>query len=67
MRPAAGGDRDERRPGQERSEQPGRDAGLQPVRMAAQRVMVQRQVTGKPGPPGHGWRLVVHHASDMGV
>jgi hypothetical protein len=35
MRPATGGSRDERRTGQERGEQAGRNTGLEPVGMAA--------------------------------
>src|SRR5439155_14582703 len=63
VRPAAGGDRGEGRPGQEDGEQSGHDAGLEPVRAAPQRVAVQPQLTGKPCPPRHRRRLVFHHMS----
>jgi hypothetical protein len=36
------------------------------VGAAPKRVMVQRQVPGKPCPPGHEWRLVIHRVSDPG-
>ncbi len=61
VRPAAGGDRHERRSGQERGEQPGHDAGLDVVHGALQGVAVQSQPAGDP----RRCRLVFHPVSPL--